>query len=219
MLRFLAVCAGVAAALGQEQPGGVQQDTAHILGVIPSHGVTNDKNAAPLSSSAKFRLFTASATDPFALVGVGLQAGIGQLKNQFPDYGQGGSGYAKRLGASYSDFAMASFMTNYAFPSLLREDPRYFREGSGTFKKRLGHALASPFVTRTDSGSSRFNYSNVLGTITAGGISNAYYPSSDRGAGLVFSRAGVAILFGTASAVVAEFGPDVGRKLRGKPKK
>jgi hypothetical protein len=219
MLRLFAVCAVAAAASGQEQPGAFQQDTAHIMGVVPSHGVTNDKNAAPLTSSGKFRLFTTSATDPFALVGIGLQAGISQLKNEFPDYGQGTSGYAKRLGASYSDFAIASFMTNYTFPSLLREDPRYFREGSGSFKKRLGHALASPFVTRTDAGSSRFNYSNVLGTITTGAISNAYYPSSDRGVGLVFSRATIAILFGTAGAVFAEFGPDIGKKLSRKPGK
>jgi hypothetical protein len=188
------------------------------MGVVPAHGVTNDKNAATITPSGKFRLFSESVTDPFAVIGVGLQAGVGQAKNEFPGYGQGATGYAKRFGASYSDFAIANFMSSYAFPSLLREDPRYFREGSGPFKKRLGHALASPFVTRTDSGRSRFNFSNVLGVITAGGISNAYYPASDRGVGLVFSRAAIGILFGTVSATFAEFGPDLARKMSRKPK-
>jgi len=109
-------------------------------------------------------------------------------------------------------------MSNYAFPSLLREDPRYFREGSGPFKKRLGHALASPFVTRSDAGGWRFNFSNVLGAVTAGGISNAYYPASDRGVGLMFSRAAIGILFGAVGATVAEFGPDLFRKMSRKLK-
>jgi hypothetical protein len=217
MQRLVLICVIAAAALGQDQRGGAAADSAHIMGVMPSHGVTNDKNAPPLSPHGKFRLFTASATDPFAFIGVGLQAGISQAKNEFPGYGQGTSGYAKRFGASYSDFAISSFMSNYAFPSLLREDPRYFREGSGSIKKRLGHAFASPFVTRTDAGGSRFNYSNTLGAITTGAISNAYYPASDRGVGLVFSRAAIGILFGTVSAVFAEFGPDLEKKLHPKP--
>lgn len=217
-LCLLAVCL-TATAAGQEQSDDAQKDTTHILGVVPSHGVTNDKNAVPLTASGKFRLFTASATDPFALMGVGLQAAVSQAKNEFPDYGQGASGYGKRFGSSYLDFAISSFMTGYAFPVLLREDPRYFREGSGSFRKRLSHSLASSFVTRTDAGGSRFNYSNTLGAITAGAISNAYYPSSDRGVGLVFSRAAISIAIGTAGAVFAEFGPDIGKKLSRKAKK
>lgn len=218
MWRLFVICLIATAAAGQEQPVDSQQDTAHIMGVIPSHGVTNDKNAAPLPASGKFRIFTANVTDPFSVLGVGLQAGIGQARNDHPDYGQGSSGYAKRLGAAYSDFAISNFMSDYVFPSLLREDPRYFREGSGSFKKRLGHALASPFVTRTDAGKWTFNYSNTLGAVTAGAISNLYYPSSDRDVGLVFSRAGIGILFGAAGAILSEFGPDIGRKLSRKPK-
>jgi hypothetical protein len=45
----------------------------------------------------------------------------------------------------------------------------------------IGYALAQEFVGKTDKGTRSFNYSNVLGALTAGGISNAYYPSADRG--------------------------------------
>ena len=218
MLRLFAVAflaTGQAAA--QVQPDDPQKDAKHMMGVVPAHGITNDKNAAPLTPSGKFRLFTDTVTDPFVVVAAGLQAGLSQAQNDSAGYGQGAAGYAKRFGAAYSDIAIGGFMTNYAFPSLLKEDPRYFRTGSGPFKKRLGHALASPFVTRTDSKTTRFNWSNVLGTITAGGISNLYYPAADRGVGLVFSKAAIGILYGTLGSIFSEFGPDIGKKMS-KPK-
>ena len=184
-----------------------------VFGVVRTFGITNDKDAVPLTPRGKFRIFTQNVTDPFTFVGMAIQAGIGQATNEFPSYGQGMSGYAKRYGASFADFADAEFMGTFAFPALLRQDPRYFRQGEGTFKGRLGHSLASAFVTRKDSGGRTFNWSNTLGGIAAGSISMIYYPAENRGAGLVFSRAGIGILFGTAGAVFSEFGPDLQRKL------
>lgn len=90
MLRFFGVCfLTAAAAAGQDQPVEPQQDTKHIMGVIPAQTVTNDPHAAPLTRARKLRLFIESATDPFSVIGVGLQAAVGQAKNEFPDYGQG----------------------------------------------------------------------------------------------------------------------------------
>jgi hypothetical protein len=190
-----------------------------VFGVVRTFGITDDKNAAPLTPRGKFRIFRQNVTDPFTFVGVAIQAGIGQATNDFPSYGQGVQGYAKRYGAALADFTIGEFMSTYAFPSLLHEDPRYFRDGEGTTKRRLGHALASAFVTRTDSGRTSFNWSNSVGRIAAGGVSTLYYPSEDRTVGLVFSRAGIGMIFGTAGAVFSEFGPDIERKLLKKKSK
>jgi hypothetical protein len=140
-------------------------------------------------------------------VGVAIQAGIGQATNDFPSYSQGVQGYAKRYGAALADFTIGEFMSTYAFPSLRHQDPRYFRDGEGTTKRRLGHALASAFVTRTDSGPQILQLVNSEGRIAAGGVSTLYYPSEDRTVGLVFSRAGIGMIFGTAGAVFSEFWP------------
>jgi len=118
-------------------------DSERMFGVVRTFGITNDKDAPPLTSRGKLRIFTQNVTDPFTFVGTGIQAGMGQARNDFPSYGQGMSGYAKRFGASFADYAIGEFMSTYAFPSLLHEDPRYFREGEGSTKKRLGHAFAS----------------------------------------------------------------------------
>lgn len=193
-------------------------DSERMFGVVRTFGITNDKHAAPLTPRGKLRIFRQNVTDPFTFVGTAMQAGIGQATNEFPAYGQGAAGYAKRYGASIADFTIGEFMSTFAFPSLLREDPRYFRQGEGSFRSRVGHALASAFVTRTDSGRATFNWSNSLGRVAAGGISTLYYPAEDRSVGLVFSRAGIGILFGTAGAVFSEFGPDLERRLSRKKK-
>ena len=188
-------------------------DSERMFGVVRTFGITNDKNAPPLTSRGKFRIFRENVTDPFTFVGTGIQAGMGQARNDFPSYGQGMSGYAKRFGASFADYAIGEFMSTYAFSSMLHEDPRYFREGEGSTKKRLGHAIASAFVTRKDSGRTSFNYSNSVGRVAAGAFSTLYYPAENRSVGLVFSRAGIGLVFGTAGAIFSEFGPDLQQKL------
>ena len=193
-------------------------DQERMFGVIPTHAITNDKNAPPLTPGGKFRIFLDNTTDPFILIGAGLQAGVSQATNEFRGYGQGAAGYGKRLGASLADFSIGELMGSFVFPSLLHEDPRYFREGSGSGGKRLIYALSSAVITRKDSGRRGFGWANILGRIAAGAISNAYYPQEDRGVGLVFSRTAIGVGFGTAGAVFSEFGPDIQKKLFAKKK-
>ena len=193
------------------------QQKQRILGVIPNFNTTNIQDAAPLTPRQKFRLFLKGAIDPFTFVAAGLDAGMSQANNSFPGYGQGGQGYAKRYGASYADQFSGGFWGNAVLPSLLHEDPRYFRKGSGGFGRRLLYSLSTNVITKNDDGTRGPNYANIFGNLIAGGISNAYYPSSDRGAGLTFQRALTVSAFGAVGTVFVEFWPDISKKLR-KPK-
>ena len=105
------------------------------------------------------------------------------------------------------------FFSDFAYPLLLKEDPRYFRLGQGLIKHRIVYSLAKEFVTRTDKGVRRFNFSNVLGAFTAGGLSNAYYPQSDRGFGLTMSRSAIALAYGAAGGLIDEFWFDINEKF------
>jgi hypothetical protein len=107
-------------------------------------------------------------------------------------------------------------MTDSIYPSLLHQDPRYFRKGTGSGWARLKYATSRIFVTRKDSGGRAFNYSEILGNGSAVGISNAYYPDS-RDAGSNFSKWGIQIGIDMAGNVIKEFAPDITRKLTGKP--
>jgi hypothetical protein len=184
-----------------------------VLGVVPQFGVTSRQNAPPLSTSEKFHLFAKSAFDPVTVTIAGLQAGLGQASNEFPGYGQGAQGYGKRFGASLADEVSSGLWSNFFFPVLLREDPRYFRLGEGSTKHRILYGLGQEFVAHSDRGGRTFNFSNMLGAFATGGLSNLYYPASDRGAGLTLSRSAISIGYGTAGGLFDEFWPDIHRRL------
>lgn len=186
-----------------------QEQSQRMLGVIPNFGTTSRQDAPLLSPKAKFRLFYKSAFDPVELSVVGLQAGFSQAEDEFPEYGQGASGFGKRYGATLADEVSAGFFANYFYPVLLKEDPRYFRLGRGSIKHRLGYALLQEVDCRTDKGGRSFAWENVLGAFTAGGLSNVYYPQAERGFGLTMSRSAIAIGYGSLGSLVDEFYPDI----------
>src|SRR4051794_20946767 len=154
-----------------------QQVHQRILGVIPNFNTSFIPNAAPLTSRQKFHLAFRSAIDPFQFVAAGMVAGIEQGLDSFHDYGQGAEGYGKRLGAAYADSFTGGILGGGVFPSLLHQDPRYFRKGTGSVKGRFFYAISTTVRTRNDHGKWVPNYSNILGNLGAGTISNLYYPS------------------------------------------
>jgi len=190
-----------------------KEQSQRTLGILPQFLVTNRQNASPLTSRQKFHLFAKEAFDPVEFAVVGAQAGLSQAEDEFPGYGQGGEGYAKRYGAALGDEVSSGFWSNFFYPTLFKDDPRYFRLGEGSLTRRAAYSVKQEFVCHTDRGGRTFNFSNVLGAFTAGGISNLYYPKGDRGFELTMSRAGIAIAYGTLGGLFDEFGPDVRRKL------
>jgi hypothetical protein len=189
------------------------EQSYRVMGVLPMFDTTSRPDAKPLASAEKFHLFVKSVSDPMAFVMVGMQARISQLRNSFPAYGQGATGYLTYYGAAMADSVESNFFSNFFYPVLFKQDPRYFRLGQGGFRRRTVHALLQEFKARKDSGGETFHYSNVLGALTAGGIANAYYPGSSRGFGLTMDRTGIALLNGSLGGMLAEFWPDVQRKL------
>ena len=190
-----------------------QQEHQRILRVIPNFNTSYIQNAAPLSPQQKFRLAFRGGIDPFEFIAAGAIAGWGQAEDDNAGYGQGAQGYAKRYGAAYADSADGILWGNAIFPVLFHEDPRYFRQGAGSFWSRFKYAVSTTVWTKNDDGSWGPNYANVLGNIVAGGISNLYYPSNNRGVGLTFEGAGTVTAEGALGALGVEFWPDVSHKL------
>lgn len=189
------------------------EEQQRILGVMPNFNTSNVANAEPLSASQKMQLALKGALDPFAFLAAGMDAGMSQAENNFGTYGQGAAGYGKRFGASYADSFAGAMLGNAVLPILLKQDPRYFRKGEGSVGSRLVYALMSTIKCKNDSGRWAPNYSNVLGNLAAGTISNLYYPSNDRGVSLTLERAMVVTVEGSAGAVFVEFWPDISRRI------
>jgi hypothetical protein len=164
------------------------QEQQRVLGVFPNFYSSYLWDAAPLSSGQKYQLALRWIADPVVFVGTGAFAGIEQWHNTFPGYGKGVQGYAKRYGAAYADEALSRMIGSAILPSLLHQDPRYFYRGNGSKKSRALYAISAAIICRGDNGRMQPNYSYVLGSFAAGGISNLYHPASDRGAGLTIGN-------------------------------
>ena len=182
------------------------EEKQRVFGVIPNFYVVYAPDAAPLSSRQKFHLAWRSTIDPVTFVLSGAFAGYEQATNAFSGYGQGAEGYAKRYGANYADNFIGTMIGSAILPSLLKQDPRYFYKGTGTTRSRILYALANSVICKGDNGHWQPNYSSILGSLAAGGISNLYYPASDRdGVGLTFEEALLGIAGGAAQNLFQEF--------------
>ena len=196
------------------QPATTQEPPdKRVFGVLPNYRTANETATyTPITAKQKFIIASKDSFDYPLVLLAGALAGVGQLTNQNSSFGQGVAGYARRLGTAYGDQAIGNLMTEAIFPSLLREDPRYFRRGYGSKSSRTGYALTRIFVTRTDAGGRRFNFSEVLGNATAVAISNSYYPDN-RTAGDNVAKLGEQLAVDAISQVLKEFWPDIKHKL------
>lgn len=180
------------------------QEKQRILGILPNFYVSYDPHPEPMTAGLKFKLALRTTVDPVTIFGVALIAGLDQAGNT-PDYQQGAKGYGQRFGAVAAG-AFGDIMIGGAIlPSLLHQDPRYFYQGTGTTKSRLLHAISFPFVCRGDKGQMQPNYSSVGGDLAASALDNTFYPSSNRGAGLVFGHFALDTAERVVSSVAQEF--------------
>jgi hypothetical protein len=166
------------------------EEKQRILGVIPNFYVVYEKDAMPMPPSLKFKLAIRAETDIVTFVGAGLLAGINQAADT-PAFQQGAKGYAQRYGTAYAGGVSDILIGGAIMPSLLHQDPRYFYSGEGSTRDRVIHALKSVLFARGDTGKTEFNYSGITGDLASAALTNAYYPSQNRGAGLFLANWGV----------------------------
>jgi hypothetical protein len=183
-----------------------EQEQQRIIGVFPNFYTSYLWRAAPMTSGQKFRLAMRTSIDPVTFGIAAATAGIEQGLNNFSGYGQGADGYAKRFGASYADDVIDTFIGGAILPSILHQDPRYFYKGTGSVTSRALYAISTVVICRGDNGHWQPNYSNVAGNLISAGISNLYYPASNRhGAAETIDNSLINTAEGAASALLQEF--------------
>jgi hypothetical protein len=194
----------------------------------------NAGQVPPLTTKQKYKVVARGSFDYVLYPWYGFLSAISQAENSEPGYGQGWGGYGKRYAAAFADGTIENFITGAIFPSMLHQDPRFFQSGKGGFSRRTEYAVSRIFVTRTDSGKSQFNYSEIVGSALSAAIStNTYHPQafitrrydpttgmltyihndSDRTLPNTLSVWGTQVGYDTLTIVVKEFWPDIHRKL------
>jgi hypothetical protein len=218
---------GSSAQTGVQQPGAgksqhekaeeqiKEQEKQRIVGVVPAFNVTYRSDAVSLTPAEKFKLQFRAAIDPYTFsIGVTV-AGLGEAKDSNTGFGWGPGGFAKRAAAAYGDNVIGNTLGNAVLPSILHQDPRYFRMGHGSFRRRVLYSFATTFICKHDNtGKWEPNYSNVMGNMIAGEISNFYTPGGSSSNVTQAIETGITVTFeGAFGSELQEFWPDISRKF------
>jgi len=201
-------------------PGGqppIEQDK-HAFGVLPNYRtVENDLPFSKITTGRKFKIALEDTIDGPSYALAAAFSSISQATNSNPSFNQGMVGYLHRYATGLADQDVGNFMTEAIMPSLLHQDPRYFRKGHGTKWGRIAYAASRTLVARNDSGNWTFNASEFLGNGMTASLGNLYYPDS-RGFSPTMQRMFTQIGTDAFSQVLKEFWPDVKRKYFNKHK-
>jgi len=196
--------------------------------------IENTEQLPPLTTKQKYAVVARGTFDPVQYPWWAFLSAISQADDSEPGYGQGWEAYGKRFATAAADGIIENFMTAAVLPSLLHQDPRFFQSSKGGFLRRSEYAVSRIFVTRTDSGGTQFNYSEIVGSALSASISTfSYHPrsiyvstptnphefvKSDRTLGNAANVWGSQVGYDTITIVVKEFWPDIHRKLSKKRK-
>ncbi len=166
-----------------------------------------------LDAKDKFTLFVRDTFDPISFFEAGFNAGLDQASNRDRTFGEGAEGYGRRFGADFAGQTTWRFFTDFAYPTIFSEDPRYYRLIHGTGRQRFFHAVEHTFVAQRDSGKHMFNFSSWLGTASAVALNDIYHPGNERGLTPGLRVGGYALAAGMGFDALREFWPDIARKL------
>jgi len=196
-------------------PQGMEgKQTKRILGIIPNfRSVSVDEKLPPVSTHDKFKLMIEDSFDYSNFIYVGILSGISLAENSYPEFHTGGPAYARYYWHSFADTLDGNLMTEFVYPTVTREDPRYYTLERGGFFKRAGYSFSRLLITRTDHGGRSPNISEIVGNGSAAGIASLYYPSPERTWTKTGQRWVTQVGLDGFANLLKEFWPDVNAKL------
>ncbi len=157
----------------------------------------------------KLRIAASNVVDPFNLLTIGVSAGINIGSNSDTAYGPGMKGWAKNSGTLLTEDMTGAFFGTFLVPSIVRQDPRYYRMPHASIPRRIANAIVQPVWSRSDSGKPMLNYGSLIGTPMTITLANVYVPGQEQGVGSVAESSAIAIASAPIDNFITEFLPDV----------
>lgn len=175
--------------------------------------IVDSGTVRPLTPRQKTRLAVHGIVDPFNLATIAGFSAIAIASDSHTAYGPGFRGFGKLTGYSFAGDVQGEFIGTVAIPILTHEDPRYHRMPNAGIPRRILHAVVHTYVTQHDNGSLMPNYSALLGYPIGAAISNLYVPGLQTNVPATAQRVAVGIATDPVGAMIAEFLPDVARRI------
>lgn len=168
----------------------------------------------PLTWQQKGYLALHDVTDPGNLATIVVISALTTAIDPHSDYGPGLKGFGKNAGVSLLQDATFEFFGTFAIPSIVHQDPRYFRVPDKPFKTRLVYSISRTIISRNDDGSPMPNYGTLLAYPINAQLSNLYVPGIESDAASTTKRILTGYALDPINNLLAEFLPDVARHVR-----
>jgi hypothetical protein len=169
----------------------------------------------PLTAKQKFDVFLHSTYSPRTFANAAIDEAADRAKGEHlnREYETGFLGVGQRYGTNLATNETDVFFQRFLFPTLLRQDPRYFRNPDLPFFQRALYAMSRVLVTRTDSGGQTFNSSRILSIAASRAVADLYVPGERQGMNPVAACVSFTLLRDAGENLLHEFWPDVRRKF------
>jgi hypothetical protein len=190
------------------------RQTKRILYIVPNfRSVSADQHLPPQRVKEKFKTASLDSFDYSSVIFLAAQAGVAQANDSYPEFRQGAAGYGRYFWHTFADGTDENLWVEFIYPTVFRQDTRYYTLGRGGLIKRIGYSVSRVAITRTDSGHDTVNISEIMGSGTASGISNLYYPSQERTFTKTYQRWITNVSIDCVFFSLKEFWPDVNNKF------
>jgi hypothetical protein len=169
----------------------------------------------PLTARQKFEVFLHSTYSPrtFANAAIDEAAVRARGHRLNMEYETGIRGVGQAYGINLATNETEVFFQRFLFPTLLRQDPRYFRNPDLPFFHRALYAMSRVLITRTDSGGQAFNSSRILSLAASQEVADLYVPGERQGLHPIAGCVTFTLLRDAGENLLHEFWPDVRRKF------
>ena len=167
----------------------------------------------PLTPQEKFHTFVASFYSLGAHAGAGVDAVTEKFVFNDRGYQTGWTGLGQYYAVMLVNSEVDVFFKGFLLPTLLQQDPRYYRNPSLSFSQRFLYSTSRVFVARADHGGQMFNGSMVLGSAARQALKDLYVPDERQGIGAIGSRVAFDLLREAGSNLMHEFWPDLRRRF------
>jgi hypothetical protein len=138
-----------------------------------------------------------------------LGAAVNQGTNTPSEWGQGASGFGKRLGSAFAKHLVKKAI-QFPVARMRHEALGYQRSHQPGFGPRLRHALLATVIThKTTTGKKTVAAGEISGAIGSGLISRLWQPASVRTLSAGFTSGGITLGVDAGSNVVREFWPEI----------
>jgi len=157
------------------------------------------------TETTKLHNYFFDAFGPYPAAGAAIAAGVSQISNSPPEWGQGAGAFGRRFGSAYG-IAATSITTRYALAKVFNEDTLYYRcDCTGVFP-RLKHAVISTLTSRRGLDGHRIFSVPALVAPYAGTMTAVYgwYPNRF-GAKDAFRMGNYNLLLGVVGNISLEF--------------